>query len=103
MIGGASQVRDPVLTQQREHRLHHTQAGTDGLAVAACPRRTTEVRTEELIGGVEEVDLHRPGLDRSQPRARGAGWRGLPAPAVPRLRPEACFESLAAWAARPAA
>ena len=100
MVGGAAEVRDTVIGQQRQHRLHHAQRRADRLAIEAAVRRSPEVRAEELVGGVQQVDLH--GCCRGPGGAdRQVRCRLLAAPDS--LCRADLLAAASSWAARPAA
>ena len=104
MVRGAAQVGDAVLAQQRQDALDDAQRWRPPAALRAGMRRPPEVRPEQLVGGVEEVELHA----RS---AAGRGHRGVqrrsasgtldPRPAASRSpgQPRRCRAAAAAYAA----
>ncbi len=96
MVGGAAEVRDAVLAQQRQDRSRRRPGWRPRASLGARMGRPAEVRPEQLVGGVEEVDLHVGGRPLSCPwrMPRGVGGRSrsrrrscLPSPAWPRPAP----------------
>ena len=60
MVGGAADVGHARVVQQAQDALDDADGGAHRLALRRRRRRPAEVGTEELVGRVEEVDLHRP-------------------------------------------
>ena len=82
MVRGGAQMGDAVLAEQRQGALDDAQGGAHRLPVGAGMRRTTEVRPEQLVGGVQQVELHAPVSRRRGRRGIRVGIGvGSPAPA----------------------
>ncbi len=58
VVGGAAEVGHALVAQQRQDRLHDAEGRGYRLTIEALVRRPPEVRPEELVGAVEQVDLH---------------------------------------------
>ena len=74
VVGGDADVRGPLL-EQRQHRAHHAPGGPHLLPVAVHVPRHGEEVAKQLVGAVDQVDVHRPTTRRT-----GEG------PAAPALR-----------------
>ncbi len=74
---------DAIVAQQGQHGLDHTERGSDRLAVEPGARRTAEMRAEELVGGIQQVDLHDRRLS-ADGTDRQPGFLAVAAPRVAR-------------------
>ena len=62
MVRRAADVGGALLAQQEQQLLHEAAHAREDDPVAAEHRRAgREVGPEQLVGGVDQVDLHRPG------------------------------------------
>ena len=62
MVEGAGHVGDPALAQQREERPKQAAGGAHLGADRGGGARGAEVRAEQLVGAVDQVNAHAPGL-----------------------------------------